>query len=195
LSPKDLHSAFLSRSVTSSLSLLGLLSTKILLPRPADATTTEESTAALQNDHLPFGEIKTAIESGQPYVIPGFVSEQVVASLRSDIRQLVDSGAFAPSGLTNRAKDAQNFGKNDRSVSPINLHARGDSSSSSSSSASLSYVGDKLFDLRHRLADLLGRPSMKDGSLSHESYFSRSLPGSSLRRHLDEHHEETKGMY
>ena len=34
---------------------------------------------------------------------------------------------------------------------------------------------------------------MADISLGHESYFSRSLPGSKLARHLDERHEETKG--
>ena len=37
------------------------------------------------------------------------------------------------------------------------------------------------------------RPSMADITLAHESYFSRSLPGSKLNRHLDERHEETKG--
>lgn len=34
---------------------------------------------------------------------------------------------------------------------------------------------------------------MSDITLAHESYFSRSLPGSKLNRHLDERHEETKG--
>ena len=34
---------------------------------------------------------------------------------------------------------------------------------------------------------------MADITLAHESYFSRSLPGSKLNRHLDERHEETKG--
>ena len=40
---------------------------------------------------------------------------------------------------------------------------------------------------------LFVRPTMADISLGHESYFSRSLPGSKLARHLDERHEETKG--
>eukprot|EP00970_Alexandrium_tamarense_P009484 scaffold1899_cov182-Alexandrium_tamarense.AAC.4 len=51
----------------------------------------------------------------------------------------------------------------------------------------------KLQRLRLELSEILDRPTMMDSNLGHECYYSQSAPGSSLARHMDERHEETKG--
>eukprot|EP00804_Cyclotella_cryptica_P020124 CCRYP_014901-RC/>CCRYP_014901-RC protein AED:0.05 eAED:0.05 QI:379/1/1/1/1/1/3/174/487 len=59
--------------------------------------------------------------------------------------------------------------------------------------ATLHSIQLKLQRLRRDLADILDRPTMLDSSLGHECYYSKSKPGSSLARHMDERHEESKG--
>lgn len=49
--------------------------------------------------------------------------------------------------------------------------------------------------LREQLAIELDRPSLKkDGPLRHEMTYNWYEPRAKLGRHLDEHHEETKGV-
>ena len=50
----------------------------------------------------------------------------------------------------------------------------------------LAYLID---EMRLTLSRSMNRPSMADITLAHESYFSRSLSGASLARHIDEFHE------
>ena len=57
-------------------------------------------------------------------------------------------------------------------------------------------VSRKLQDLRALLSEELNRPTMAGSdteTMAHECYFSRSTGGSTLARHMDERHEETKG--
>jgi len=113
--------------------------------------------------------------------------------------------------------------KYDRSVCPIpwwkdalSVSTMGDDSSSSSNDAACSSLPNdddddsntetddeekillhsiqiKLQQLRHDLSLILHRPTMRNNELGHECYYSQSTPGSSLARHMDERHEETKG--
>lgn len=56
-------------------------------------------------------------------------------------------------------------------------------------------VGDltvRIDQLRKELSKLLDRPTLKIDNLPHESYFSISPPGTFLKRHMDERHEELK---
>ena len=49
-------------------------------------------------------------------------------------------------------------------------------------------------ELRHQLARELNRPTLaKEGEMRHEMTYNWYEPGAKLGRHLDEHHEETKG--
>lgn len=131
--------------------------------------------------------LKDIIHSGKVFVINDFIDDTIKKGLVSDIINLVDTEQFAPSGLSNRAKGVQQgFSKKDRSVSPVTFD-------SVNNSQSLLLVGEYIDQLRLKLALVMNRPTMADITLGHESYFSRSLPGASLNRHLDERHEETKG--
>ena len=81
------------------------------------------------------------------------------------------------------AKEKQGFNiKNDRGIAPITFS----DATNSPTMVTLAFLTD---ELRLTLARTLNRPSMSDINLSHESYFSRSLPGASLARHIDEFHE------
>jgi hypothetical protein len=64
----------------------------------------------------------------------------------------------------------QEFSKKDRSVSPVTFD-------SANNSKSLLLVGEYIDQLRLKLATVMNRPTMTDINLGHESYFSRSLPG------------------
>jgi hypothetical protein len=133
--------------------------------------------------------MKQTIAEGRIYVKDDFIPVDLVEALRKDIHALADEGFFKPSGLSNWAKgegDKQGFGQQDRSVCPVVFE-------DPNMSQNVQLVGSKLRELRSILRETLKRPSLTDDTLAHESYFSRSLPGSSLKRHLDERHEETKG--
>jgi len=136
---------------------------------------------------------RRVIESGHVYVQNNYLPLQLVQGLRDEIGRYVELGKFKASGLSNFAKgapgasDKQGFNpQKDRNIAPITFSAE-------DISPTMLRVGEVVDELRLALADGLRRPTMADISLNHESYFSRSLPGSSLARHMDEFHEETKG--
>jgi len=53
---------------------------------------------------------------------------------------------------------------------------------------------DRMKELRVQLAQALNRPTLAaEGKLKHEMTYNWYEPGAKLGRHLDEHHEETKG--
>ena len=59
-------------------------------------------------------------------------------------------------------------------------------------SLTVTQFGYTIDDLKNQIAIILNRPSMKDNSLAHESYFSLAVPFAYLKRHLDEKHEELR---
>jgi hypothetical protein len=140
---------------------------------------------------MDLAELKQTLGQGQIYIKDDFLSPDLVDFLRKDISVLVSQGAFAPSGLSNRAKgEQQEFGQKDRSVCPVRIALEDPNMKANSE-----VIGTKLDSLCDTLSVLLDRPTLKDRTLGHESYFSRSLPGASLSRHVDERHEEIKGTY
>ncbi|KAJ1412120.1 hypothetical protein B484DRAFT_402438, partial [Ochromonadaceae sp. CCMP2298] len=58
---------------------------------------------------------------GRVFVWPGFVDVQTTDKLREYVLQLEAGGNFAPSGLSNKGKGDQNFGKRDRLVCPVSV--------------------------------------------------------------------------
>ena len=112
--------------------------------------------------------------------------------MHNDARQLFEGGQFHPDGLTNTAIKEQGFSsKADRQT------FRGGAGWDSN-------VGDvptrmefanRMNELRLQLAtSTLHRPTLAgDGLLTHEMTYNWYEPGAKLGRHLDEHHEETKG--
>lgn len=128
------------------------------------------------------------IGKGEVFIFTNWITEEEVQLLRRDIGELmkISENFFAPSGLSNTANSHQSFGEKDRLIHPI-------SSVDLSSSRNLAKVKSKIDNLRRELATVMGRPSLLLDSLDHEFYFSLSKKGATLARHLDEHHEETKG--
>lgn len=203
--PKSLQ-RIMKRKISNALSAIGLSGLYFASPRkangkqqvnPTKKLTTSFTTQDASSDGklLNFDEIEkelcSTVRQGRIYVWDNFLSDEMVTDVRNYIlNQTTATDRFKASGLSNNALgNRQSFGKNDRQVTPIN---REDLAQSSTLDNTLSKVNH----LRKRLAMSLQRPSLQYGAdkgLAHEFYFSVSRKGSSLRRHVDEKHEELKG--
>ena len=158
------------------------------------STTTSTTCPDYSNSitHLNVSLLRERISEGRVYQQANFFSPQQVDDMLAEIHELKRQGAFSPSGLSNTAKDAQQFGEQDRSVcvvpwwSDILLQINNDNDT-------VSPVARQLQQLRLQLAQVIDRPTMSDPTLAHECYYSWSGKGSFLPRHMDERHEELKG--
>ena len=139
------------------------------------------------------------IANGGVAVLPNFVPQDLVERMRTDAKQLKAKGAFRPDGLSNYAKGdtkQQGFSKaNDRQT----FRAIDNGSQPSWYVAELGdyktrlQFDDLLAQLRTQLATDLNRPTLLENERRHEITYNWYEPGAKLGRHLDEHHEETKG--
>ena len=133
------------------------------------------------------------ISSGGVAIIPNWLPPNLLTKMREDARELFNNGQFQPDGLTNtaRKRDEQGFTvKADRQTfrggagwdSPVgNTAIRGE-------------FANLMKQLRIQLSDELDRPTLAvDGEYKHEITYNWYEVGAKLGRHLDEHHEETKG--
>ena len=142
---------------------------------------------------------KLKILNGKVYVHENFITEDMVNKMRQEIAAMVKEGRFKISGLSNAVLGSnQGFDNRDRTICPVPVY---DAKSFQPSVPCTSVhkesafveVSSNIMSLRNELAILLNRPSLDDNSLGHEAYFSRYTVGNSLKRHLDEKHEEIKG--
>ena len=138
--------------------------------------------------------LRLAVSSGRVYQVKNFLSEPEVQSLVDDIQQLEDSGQFKPSGLSNTAlnREQNKFGQQDRTTCPVPWWNDGGGGGKHPDSVAAA-AASKIMRLREFLSEALNRPTMKQPDLSHECYYSKSMKGSFLPRHMDERHEEMKG--
>lgn len=146
-------------------------------------------------------KLKESVLSGRVYQHENFLNEEEIQILVDDIDRLTREKKMMPSGLSNTNKGGnQQFGESDRTTCPVpwwvdslqgNTLTFG--TDSDEDSAVLNRVSNKIQDLRHCVASVLKRPTMKEAAYEHECYYSRSTVGASLKRHMDERHEETKG--
>ncbi|CAB9496364.1 2OG-Fe(II) oxygenase [Seminavis robusta] len=134
------------------------------------------------------------IRHGQVSITHGWLPPDLTKSLKKDAQFLFQQGHFRPDGLTNTAlsKNRQGFsaaadrqtfrggaGWNDNEG---NLEARQE-------------FAKRMRELRLQLARGLDRPTLAtERTVKHEMTFNWYEPGAKLGRHLDEHHEETKGL-
>mmetsp|Transcript_17514 Transcript_17514/g.37891 ORF Transcript_17514/g.37891 Transcript_17514/m.37891 type:complete len:551 (+) Transcript_17514:104-1756(+) len=156
----------------------------------------------------------SAIRKGHVYFEHNFLAPDEITAIRNDIHRLrqqqsVDSNQFfKPSGLSNRVKgDDNTFGSSDRLT--CTLH--GDNTIVST------VLGCKMENLKHELEaslsanghrdqegeTIIGKDKDGENNMSQQSpqleleleemYYSISPKGSSLPRHNDERHEDTKG--
>ena len=159
----------------------------------------------------------TKISNGGVAVISNFVPPDLVARMRKDAKELKKQGEFRPDGLTNKAlgdsnkqgftqnADRQTFRGNDQSWYNPEL---GDYKTRIEFDSLLATV-------RTQLANDLNRPTLLGSAAAatvsneqqqnakqndaeqisqrNEITYNWYEPGAKLGRHLDEHHEETKG--
>mmetsp|Transcript_2535 Transcript_2535/g.3728 ORF Transcript_2535/g.3728 Transcript_2535/m.3728 type:complete len:380 (+) Transcript_2535:92-1231(+) len=136
------------------------------------------------------------ISKGGVAVIHDFLSPSLITRLREDAQNLFEQGNFQPDGLTNTAKSKteQGFtGKADRQT--FRGGADWESKDVGDWKARKEF-SDQMTLLRNELAVTLTlpRPTLqKEGIRRHEMTYNWYEPGAKLGRHLDEHHEETKG--
>eukprot|EP00578_Thalassiosira_sp_NH16_P010759 CAMPEP_0181120190 /NCGR_PEP_ID=MMETSP1071-20121207/24017_1 /TAXON_ID=35127 /ORGANISM="Thalassiosira sp., Strain NH16" /LENGTH=421 /DNA_ID=CAMNT_0023204815 /DNA_START=15 /DNA_END=1280 /DNA_ORIENTATION=+ len=134
------------------------------------------------------------ISQGGVAIIPDWLPPHLVRAMRADARQLFEDGQFQPDGLTNtaRSRDEQGFTqKADRQT----FRGGAGWDSDVGDCAARGEFASRMRDLRRALALGLGRPSLEpEGTRKHEMTYNWYEPGAKLGRHLDEHHEETKGV-
>ena len=127
-------------------------------------------------------------------VIPDFIPPNLITALRTDARYLFETGEFQPDGLTNTAlaKTQQGFtSKADRQT----FRGGADWITDVGDLTSRTDFRNRMGKIREQLAAELDRPSLKmEGERRHEMTYNWYEPGALLGRHLDEHHEETKGV-
>jgi hypothetical protein len=139
------------------------------------------------------------ISGGGVVVIPDWMPIRLVRAMREDARNLFEDGQFRPDGLTNTALREQGFdAKADRQT--FRGGADWDDYGVGDGKARLEFA-IRMGRLREELAIGLNRPTLSDGGRGegegggkrHEMTYNWYEPGAKLGRHLDEHHEETKG--
>lgn len=158
------------------------------------------------------------ISSGHVAVLPGWLPPADVTALREDARALHAAGYFTPDGLSayepaRRGSDSASGGRGgSREVMPAFFPSRkaqgpwGDAALGDG--AARRRLAARIASLRDALAVGLDRPGLVSATspatrtvpslrglaqaLGEISY-TRYAPGASLRRHVDEHHEELKG--
>ena len=146
-------------------------------------------------------------------MIPDWLPSRLVTSMRRDARVLFASGQFKPDGLTNtalRSAEEQGF-RPEADRQTFRGGAGWDDAGVGDVDARLEFAR-RMGRLREDLASGLCRPTLSDAgrgqsgggggggggggngdALRHEMTYNWYEPGAKLGRHLDEHHEETKG--
>ena len=126
-----------------------------------------------------------SVARGRVAVVDDFLARDVVAALRGDAEELWDAGLYsAPT------RDTKLKRRNERFVlrgSVWRDFGVGRGSARSRVAATMDKVRDACAARLGR-ADLQRTPPAR-----HEFSYTRFAPGASLARHVDEHHEETKG--
>ncbi|KAL7524415.1 hypothetical protein ACHAWF_000940 [Thalassiosira exigua] len=158
------------------------------------------STSSTNNSQLVPPDAIRKISTGRVAVLRNWLPPRLVSAMRSDARSLFDAGQFNPDGLTNTAlgdASKQGFtGKADRQT----FRGGADWNSDAGHRATRKEFESLMDELRRELASALDRPTLatefpdgREGSPKHEMTYNWYEPGAKLGRHLDEHHEETKG--
>jgi 2OG-Fe(II) oxygenase superfamily len=137
------------------------------------------------------------IQQGKIAVIPEFLSKSFVATLKRDAQDLYNTNYFATDALASYGSKGEFDPSKDRTVLRLNQWkntALGDWDTRRT-------FGARMKDLRADLAVHLQRPGLTQGVSvttfgegSAEISYTRFGPGAFLKRHVDEHHEELKGV-
>ena len=163
------------------MALLSIVASAPGLNAPASTSTSLLSASAIPT-----------IARGGVHVEPNWLPPTLMKAMRADAKQLFSDGLFSADGLTNTAvtKDRQGFSRRrDRQT----FRGDGWASDVGDQKARLQFAS-RMANLREELALGLDRPTLApEGVRKHEMTYNWYEPGAALGRHLDEHHEETKG--
>ena len=158
---------------------------------PATTTTTTTGSSSLISSE----SIRT-IERGEVAVLKDWLPPSLTNALREDAKQLFARGEFQPDGLTNtaRARSEQGFdSKADRQT--FRGGGLGWNDPDLGNSQARQEFGTIMNNLKRELSIGLNRPTLATNApLKHEITYNWYEVGAKLGRHLDEHHEETKGV-
>ena len=171
------------------------------LHRDRDAIAVNELSAsdsgsdiALNKPNLISADNIRTISQGGVAVLPNWLPPHLIQSMRADARNLFNTGQFQPDGLTNTARSRNEQGftqKADRQT----FRGGAGWDSDVGDKATRDEFANRMRDLRRELAIGLDRPTLEtEGVKKHEMTYNWYEPGAKLGRHLDEHHEETKGV-
>jgi len=196
--PRTTKSATENLAVSSLRNILKAFFGGIFLPSVASFPFDKNLEADAEVDlRITSAALQKTILNGRVFVWDDFINASISSQLRDHIDSLLinrDSDdsrpKFSVSGLSNKALDIprekQFDDKSDRMVRPVSFEMDG-------KEVEVLQVGGvlhrKLSAVRTSLSRLLDRPTLRE----EEMYYSVSLPGASLKRHLDERHEELKG--
>lgn len=174
-------------------------STRILSVRRSSrlCLTLNDSTSSNGKDKLLSSSVFSTIETGKIAVLPNFLSEQDVLPLRTDAQNLWADGKFSTDALASYGSSGKFDPSKDRAV----LRLPQWKSERLGDYALRQRFGTLVSSVRAELAYNLDRPELDRGAAtsmygygSTEISYTRFGPGAFLKRHVDEHHEELKGV-
>ena len=139
--------------------------------------------------HIAAGALVPPLEPlsrGQLVVVPNWLPADLTAALREDAAGLWEAGLFsAPTRDTGLKRRNERFVLRGSVWQDYGV-GRG---------AARRRVAETMRAVREACARELGRVDLAvDGARRHEFSYTRFAPGASLARHVDEHHEECKGV-
>lgn len=138
------------------------------------------------------GALET-VSRGGVHVAHNWLPMELLRAMRADAEALHASGHFSPDGLTNAAKSRAQQGFSAHADRQTFRNDAWDTAGLGDVDARVEFAS-RMRALRLELASGLERPTLaEEGTRKHEMTYNWYEPGAKLGRHLDEHHEETKG--
>lgn len=172
----------------------GSASTSLFLTKIPPTTTTIH---AVGDDPLLPKHVYSTIADGKIAVVPNFIPESEVTLLRQDAQNLWTEGKFATDALAGYGSTGKFDPAKDRAVLRLPQWKNSLLGNHSNRQRLESLMGS----VRTELAYNLNRPHLDQGLAtsmfgngSTEISYTRFGPGAFLKRHVDEHHEELKGV-
>jgi Rps23 Pro-64 3,4-dihydroxylase Tpa1-like proline 4-hydroxylase len=137
------------------------------------------------------------IQEGKIAVLPNFIPQTEINPLRTDAQNLWDEGKFSTDALAGYGSTGKFDPTKDRAV----LRLPQWKNEALGNYANRQRFGNLMANIRSQLSYNLNRPALDTGLAttmygkgSTEVSYTRFGPGAFLKRHVDEHHEELKGV-
>ena len=155
------------------------------------------TTISSPNDALLSPSVYQTIQEGNIAVIPNFVNQADLSPLRQDAQSLWQQGHYTTDALASYGTSGNFDPTKDRAV----LRLAQWKNNQLGNYETRQRLGDWMSRVRSELAVNLDRPQLAVGNAvsmyghgSTEISYTRFGPGAFLQRHVDEHHEELKGV-